>query len=246
MDHQSIIIGKTLTSIITSQIKASFPKLNQTKSFSIVNTFTRTEFLTFPDASLTLLLNSFPSRMRLLSPGLRIPHLLAMERAVLILSPVTIRTVMPARWHFRMASGTSGRTGSSMPTIQRQVMLLMMLSSSSQLGSESKCTWKTQFTYKYMKMQKILILQKISIYSFANVYICYFFILLSIYSSKQITLLLTWLISAFPVTKSLYATEIVRRPLHAIGSITSLTSRSCIDLVKFSNLPSLPWMKEHL
>jgi hypothetical protein len=34
------------------------------------------------------------------------PHLMAMARAVLILSPVTMRTVMPARWHLRMASGT--------------------------------------------------------------------------------------------------------------------------------------------
>ena len=34
------------------------------------------------------------------------PHLVAMERAVLTLSPVTIRTVIPALWHFRIASGT--------------------------------------------------------------------------------------------------------------------------------------------
>lgn len=34
------------------------------------------------------------------------PHLLAMARAVLMLSPVTIRTVMPARWHLAIASGT--------------------------------------------------------------------------------------------------------------------------------------------
>lgn len=34
------------------------------------------------------------------------PHLVAMARAVLMLSPVTIRTVMPARWHLAIASGT--------------------------------------------------------------------------------------------------------------------------------------------
>lgn len=51
-------------------------------------------------------LNSFPSRHRKSSPGSKIPHLVAMARAVLILSPVTIRTVIPARWHFRIASGT--------------------------------------------------------------------------------------------------------------------------------------------
>lgn len=53
-------------------------------------------------------LNSFPSRHRKSSPGSRMPHLVAMARAVLMLSPVTMRTVMPARWHFRMASGTWG------------------------------------------------------------------------------------------------------------------------------------------
>lgn len=34
------------------------------------------------------------------------PHLVAMARAVLMLSPVTMRTVMPARWHLEIASGT--------------------------------------------------------------------------------------------------------------------------------------------
>lgn len=34
------------------------------------------------------------------------PHLVAMARAVLMLSPVTIRTVIPARWHLAIASGT--------------------------------------------------------------------------------------------------------------------------------------------
>jgi hypothetical protein len=34
------------------------------------------------------------------------PHLVAMARAVLTLSPVTILTVMPARLHLAIASGT--------------------------------------------------------------------------------------------------------------------------------------------
>lgn len=51
-------------------------------------------------------LNSFPSRHRKSSPGWMMPHLAAMARAVLMLSPVTMRTVMPARWHLRIASGT--------------------------------------------------------------------------------------------------------------------------------------------
>jgi len=52
------------------------------------------------------MLNSRPSRTRKSSPGLRIPHFMAILRAVLTLSPVTIRTVMPDRWHLRIASGT--------------------------------------------------------------------------------------------------------------------------------------------
>ena len=51
-------------------------------------------------------LNSLPSSMKELSPGRTMPHLLAIERAVLTLSPVTIRTVIPARRHFIIASGT--------------------------------------------------------------------------------------------------------------------------------------------
>lgn len=51
-------------------------------------------------------LNSLPSIHRKSSPGWMIPHLMAMARAVLMLSPVTMRTVIPARWHFLIASGT--------------------------------------------------------------------------------------------------------------------------------------------
>jgi hypothetical protein len=42
----------------------------------------------------------------------RMPHSRAMCLAVWMLSPVTMRTVMPARWHVATASGTSLRTGS--------------------------------------------------------------------------------------------------------------------------------------
>lgn len=61
---------------------------------------------TSPFSLRILRLNSLPSRHRKSSPGWMMPHLMAMARAVLILSPVTMRTVMPARWHLRMASGT--------------------------------------------------------------------------------------------------------------------------------------------
>lgn len=62
--------------------------------------------LTSPWSFLICWLNSLPSMHRKSSPGSRMPHLVAMARAVLMLSPVTMRTVMPARWHLEMASGT--------------------------------------------------------------------------------------------------------------------------------------------
>lgn len=62
--------------------------------------------LTSPFSFLIRRLKSLPSRQIKSSPGWMMPHLAAMALAVLMLSPVTIRTVMPARWHLRMASGT--------------------------------------------------------------------------------------------------------------------------------------------
>jgi hypothetical protein len=44
-------------------------------------------------------------------PSVRMPHSRAMWRAVWMLSPVTMRTVMPASWHVRTASGTSRLRG---------------------------------------------------------------------------------------------------------------------------------------
>lgn len=52
---------------------------------------------TSPFASLIRRLNSFPSSISPSSPGFKIPHLVAIDLAVLILSPVTMRTVIPAR-----------------------------------------------------------------------------------------------------------------------------------------------------
>mmetsp|Transcript_44658 Transcript_44658/g.112543 ORF Transcript_44658/g.112543 Transcript_44658/m.112543 type:complete len:267 (-) Transcript_44658:1927-2727(-) len=59
--------------------------------------------------------NSFPSITRPF-PSLIMPQSIAIRSAVFRLSPVTIRTVMPARSHLAMASGTSWRKGSRMPT----------------------------------------------------------------------------------------------------------------------------------
>mmetsp|Transcript_24063 Transcript_24063/g.60481 ORF Transcript_24063/g.60481 Transcript_24063/m.60481 type:complete len:210 (+) Transcript_24063:54-683(+) len=48
-------------------------------------------------------------------PFVKMPASLAMLFAVMMLSPVTILTVIPAFWHFLTAAGTSLRTGSWMP-----------------------------------------------------------------------------------------------------------------------------------
>ena len=54
------------------------------------------KFLTGPSGvSLILLLNSFPSITMKSSPDFKIPHLRAIDLAVFILSPVTMRTVIP-------------------------------------------------------------------------------------------------------------------------------------------------------
>lgn len=129
--------------------------------------------LTSPFSFLIRRLKSLPSRQIKSSPGWMMPHLAAMALAVLMLSPVTIRTVMPARWHLRMASGTwrqkniihfedarrkhmlwdhrvsellktanvwrrcgtSGLTGSSMPTTVMQVNSVTISASLSHSGS---------------------------------------------------------------------------------------------------------------
>lgn len=57
-------------------------------------------------------LKSLPSSAKKSSPGSKILQVVAIARAVFILSPVIILTVMPARLHFLIAAGTSGRTGS--------------------------------------------------------------------------------------------------------------------------------------
>lgn len=74
--------------------------------FLRVNSIMLRQQRTSPFSLRILLLNSLPSMQRKSSPGWMMPHLMAMALAVLMLSPVTMRTVMPACWHFRMASGT--------------------------------------------------------------------------------------------------------------------------------------------
>eukprot|EP01136_Pigoraptor_vietnamica_P010644 Opistho-1_new@48534 len=85
-----------------------------------------------PSLSRTLARNSGPS-MTSSFPSLRMPHLRAIDRAVVTLSPVTMRTTIPACWHSWMARGTSGRTGSSMPTMHTRVRSVSARSASSAL-----------------------------------------------------------------------------------------------------------------
>ena len=61
-------------------------------------------------SSSLMLRKAGPSSAR--PPSLRMPHSRPMKRAVSMLSPVTMRTTMPALLQVATASGTSGRTGS--------------------------------------------------------------------------------------------------------------------------------------
>mmetsp|Transcript_17841 Transcript_17841/g.35939 ORF Transcript_17841/g.35939 Transcript_17841/m.35939 type:complete len:284 (+) Transcript_17841:1828-2679(+) len=95
------------------------------------HTLSNSSCLMLPSPSVTRSRNVFPSRTASgPSWGVTMPHLDAIARAVSRLSPVTMRTVMPAFWHWAMASGTSSRRGSSIPTRPTHV------SCSSIFGSE--------------------------------------------------------------------------------------------------------------
>mmetsp|Transcript_277 Transcript_277/g.611 ORF Transcript_277/g.611 Transcript_277/m.611 type:complete len:243 (+) Transcript_277:439-1167(+) len=59
-------------------------------------------------------LNSSP--VIAMPPSVKIPACFAIALAVSMLSPVTMRTKIPALWHTAMASTTSSRNGSAMPT----------------------------------------------------------------------------------------------------------------------------------
>ena len=66
-------------------------------------------------------INYDPSITMLLSPSFIMPTSLAMARAVIILSPVTILTFIPALWHFMIASGTSFLGRSRTPIIDSKM-----------------------------------------------------------------------------------------------------------------------------
>mmetsp|Transcript_43410 Transcript_43410/g.88816 ORF Transcript_43410/g.88816 Transcript_43410/m.88816 type:complete len:240 (-) Transcript_43410:1817-2536(-) len=98
-------IPVTSVSLSSGDERASTRKFTQTLSNSTMS------ISSFSPSTLSR--NSGPVRM--VPPSSRMPHLRAMAAAVRGLSPVTIRTTMPALLHTRIASGTSSRTGSSRP-----------------------------------------------------------------------------------------------------------------------------------
>ena len=79
--------------------------------------------------------NSGPSRDR---PSVRMPQSAAMCLAVWMLSPVTIRTQMPASWQTRIAPGVSFRSGSLIPTMHVAVMFSSRSRSDSRSGTVAK------------------------------------------------------------------------------------------------------------
>lgn len=107
-------------------------------TFYLNEKLSRTYFnqLTSPSSLRIRLLNSLPSRHKKSSPEWIMPHLIAIARAVLMLSPVTIRTVMPARWHFLIASGTCGDY-----TTQGLGVNKHMLTYSNEHVSTPECGW---------------------------------------------------------------------------------------------------------
>lgn len=71
--------------------------------------------------------NSVPSITKLSSFYLMIPTSWAIALAVMTLSPVTILTLIPARWHLLIASGTSFRGMSRTPNMQSSIKLLFSI-----------------------------------------------------------------------------------------------------------------------
>mmetsp|Transcript_8943 Transcript_8943/g.20556 ORF Transcript_8943/g.20556 Transcript_8943/m.20556 type:complete len:238 (+) Transcript_8943:1388-2101(+) len=76
-------------------------------------------WLMVPSSFITRRRKSGPSNTSSSPLPVRMPHFRAIDLAVITLSPVTIRTSTPALWHFSIAAGTSGRTGSSIPTMHK-------------------------------------------------------------------------------------------------------------------------------
>ena len=80
---------------------------------------------------ITLCLNSYPSSTASLisSYSFNIPHSFAMFKAVILLSPVTIRTFIPALLHFSTAGFASGLRGSCSAANPKNVSSLQKNSS---------------------------------------------------------------------------------------------------------------------
>mmetsp|Transcript_60791 Transcript_60791/g.162546 ORF Transcript_60791/g.162546 Transcript_60791/m.162546 type:complete len:222 (+) Transcript_60791:2023-2688(+) len=118
-----------------SAIDSWMPETSTCLSSGVDRASTRRAGHTLSNASCTMLPLASHTRSRKVLPsmtdsggssGVTMPHFLAMARAVWMLSPVTMRTTMPARLQSRMAPGTSSRRGSSMPTRQTRVRSFSM------------------------------------------------------------------------------------------------------------------------
>ena len=85
--------------------------------------------------------NSAPvMRLRSVSSGVQSPIWRAISVAVPGVSPVTILTAIPADWHCRTASGTSGRIGSLMAKMPRKVSPPAATSSAQSVGASAGMT----------------------------------------------------------------------------------------------------------
>uniref|UniRef100_A0A915IUF5 Uncharacterized protein n=1 Tax=Romanomermis culicivorax TaxID=13658 RepID=A0A915IUF5_ROMCU len=106
LDNLLSIIPRTRTNLSEGEERAKTRNFGQTwsnsscwiiPSSSLSSKILRAHFEVWPLKSyLILLLNSGPSKTIKSADGLIIPHCVAIDLAVCKLSPVTIRTVMPA------------------------------------------------------------------------------------------------------------------------------------------------------
>ena len=86
-------------------------KQNKTKKKPTqINTRTHGQICTFLKKYIYIFL--LPSMTKKSWSGVMMPALRAMARAVIMLSPVTMRTMTPASWHVLTAAATSSRRGS--------------------------------------------------------------------------------------------------------------------------------------
>jgi hypothetical protein len=92
------------------------------------------------------LMNSAPSITKLSSPYFMMPTSLAIALAVIILSPVTILTFIPALWHLMMAPGTYFLGMSRTPKIVIKISSVFSISKT----PFSSLLYKSQFGFTFL------------------------------------------------------------------------------------------------